>query len=143
MFEKYSPIKTFWVRNQKHNSWWNNNLRDLRRKARQAERSKKLSRSEKKRVANTYKVALASAKKKDNKEKFELSKHNPKLLFKTFNSLTESDNTIIPGHINRKELANKFAHYYIDKIELIRENIKMKQRKNDLNKTHFQRKQFA
>ena len=126
MINQRLSVKTLLVRNHKHKTWWNNDLRDLRKKARQAERSKKLSKSEKKKIANTYKVAITSAKKKDNKEKFEKSHHNPKLLYKTFNDLTECDNeTILPDHTNKKDLANTFAHYYVDKIELTRYNIKL------------------
>ena len=65
---------------------------------------------EKKKIANFYKLAIASARTKDNIEKFDKSKHDPKLLYKTFNNLNVSDSEIIlPVHPNKTDLANKFA----------------------------------
>ena len=125
---RHAPLTTFSVSSHKRNSWWNKDLLELRRKVRRAERSKKISKFEKKRIVNSYKEAITNAKLKDNTEKFDKSKHDPKLLFKTFDNLTKLDKEVIlPVHSNSKQLANDFAHYYVDKIDLIMEDIEKKQ----------------
>ena len=132
--DKHAPIKTLNLKSNKFNSWWSVELLRLKRKARQAERSNKISKSEKKKAINYYKQAIVDAKKQDNIEKFERSKHDPKLLYKTFNNLTEPNKEmVLPTHSNKTDLGNKFANFYVDKIDLIMQNIQLNKCNRSLN----------
>ena len=105
-------------------------IRDARRQKRKAERKFKKTKDEK------DKEKLRNAKKDLNRiitqhrdqyfqEKFQISKGNLRHTYKLVNQLLDKSNkSIFPNHSEEKDLADKFADFYLNKIECIRNNFK-------------------
>ena len=112
----------------KHEAWFDSELRDLRRRRRKAERDfRKVSNLANKasynRLKKHMKFTIKNKRKQFNKSSIESEKGNTKQLYKKLNKLLGQGESILPDSCNDELLAENFKNFFTSKIKNIRENI--------------------
>ncbi|XP_072043096.1 uncharacterized protein [Amphiura filiformis] len=120
ILDKHAPEVTRCVTNRPNAPWFNDELREAKRKRRQCERAwiksglevhRKIYRDE----CNTYYRLLLAAKRNYHRE--QISGRNQQQLFKVVDTITNGKSEpTLPEHDNGKDLADKFADYFTSKV---------------------------
>lgn len=127
--EKHAPLKRKFITVRKKLPWFNDELLNIKRKKRKAEKKWRIEKTTD--SWNEYKLLSAHLHSKIASAKWnylngEITKNanKPKELYKTmFQMLGKKKENPMPEAINSAELAGKFADYFYDKIENIRNEL--------------------
>ena len=128
----HAPLKVSKCIPNRQNKWFNDEIKEARQVKRRAEITWRQNKSDHNRnmynnQRNKLTCLIDKAKRSYYNEQICANEHNPKVLFKTMNSLlNKNQNDVLPSHTTAKELANRFANFFETKITTIHENIKLR-----------------
>ena len=131
ILDKHCPVIEKKIFN-KHEAWFDEELRECRRRRRKVERTLRKERSLSGK-ANYNKICKSTAnlikqkRKAYNHSKIENCKGDNKKLYSKINSLLGKDDKILPDTHDDKTLAENFKTFFTEKIEDIRSNIEQEQ----------------
>ena len=123
------PIKTITVRKRPAQKWYTDELRNLKRVKRQAERKYIKYRNssclnELKAIEDTYSKSIQKTKEEFYYNTTETNRNDLKKLYKVMNNLIEDQEKILPTTDNLLKLADDMGNFYSEKINTIRNNIR-------------------
>ena len=126
IFNLHAPVTEKGVVLRPNTPWYNEHIRQAKQKRRQAERKFRKTKSEidKEILKENQKLVndlSTKAKQTYYNSKITDAENNSKTLFQISKQLLcKSNRNILPSHSSNTELANKFSHYFNDKIAKIR-----------------------
>ena len=148
IYEKHAPLKSKVVTIRPNVLWYNETIRQAKRERKRAERKWRKTKLvvdrqiylEKKKAVNKL---CDQAKKKFYAQKITDCKNDQKQLFKVVDTLLHKPKeTPLPAHESPEELANRFATFFIEKIEKIRQQLEVV-RSNSKNNQNSQSQKIA
>ena len=137
ILERHAPTQHITFKNHPRQPWFNKELRLLKRQKRSLERKLKKQctdslKEELSRFKKYYTENLVSVRTTFYRNL--IDKNNSKMLYKTIDYLTGSKQEyILPNNINKMDLADRMAKYYVEKIKLIRQDIETNKTTYSLN----------
>ena len=139
ILNKICPEEHKTVRPRPLQAWFNDELRQLKRNKRSAERKWKKFKSatnkeEYNNIKRLYHSAIKSARLNFYKTSLLKDKLDIKQVYKTVNKLTGDDfSSVLPTHSDKRTLANRMSDFFSNKIESIRTEITKENEKNTVN----------
>ena len=127
ILNQHAPEKEREITLRPHAPWYNDALRDAKREKRRCERKWKKSKLEVhkqiyKEQCRTYKTLLD--KEKSSYHSDQVASANQKELFRVIDRLSKpSSDHVLPSHKCPRELANRFAEFFDNKIKKLREGL--------------------
>ena len=132
LMDKHCPVITKQQVKTKKDPWFDDQLKELLRKCRAAERKWQKSKAvvdktAHKNLVKTYLTTLNSKRKTFNSGNLDKVKNNKRKLFGLLNKLMGKEKSILPESNSDRELADDFSKYFSEKITNIRSIIEQEQ----------------
>ena len=127
LMDKHCPILKKKI-NPRHHPWFDESLRSLRRKRRQAERKFRKNKSQDARLEyiklrNEFSKTEYMKKTAFHRKAFKDCSKNSKKIFQKINKLTGTENKHLPATSNAQMLSEDFKDFFTEKVKQIRENV--------------------
>jgi len=137
----HAPLKSKIIRDNMKAPWFNNEIQMAKISKRRAERKWLSKKTQNNKICLRQAQVFLTQRIKETKSNFYIGKiestgHDSKKLFQLMNGLLSPRSPIIlPAHTNESQISNRFADYFIDKINIIRNNLSNIDRRNhkDIN----------
>ena len=129
LFDEVCPVKEITITSHRKQKWYNIELREMKQTCRQAERKYKknpssINHNELINTRNLYRICVKQTRTAFFSNLFESISDDIGLVYKTANYFTGDSNTRrLPSCNDDVTLANEFADFFIEKVDIIRSEI--------------------